>query len=104
MNEFHDDVMLRLAGRQPNWMAPKPVPAGIDARARWPELFVALPGPEAQAVQEACAAIWQAGWVAPDRRDVEDLVEHICGKIRFEEYRRRMRLRYPSAPEEPSRV
>lgn len=104
MNEFHDDVMLRLAGRQPNWMAPKPVPAGIDARARWPELFVNLPEPAVRAIRETCSAIWQTGWTAPDRRDLADLVAEVTDGIGLEEYRRRMRLRYPNAPEDSSPV
>ena len=104
MNEFHDDVMLRLVGRQPNWMAPKPIPPGLDARLRWPEFFRNLPARETTAVREACAAIWYAGWAAPDRRDVADLVAEVSGGISLAEYRRRMRLRYPNAPEDPSPV
>ncbi|MFZ3414937.1 hypothetical protein [Arthrobacter sp. 3Tela_A] len=104
MLEFHDDAMLRLLGRQPNWMAPKPIPAGLDALLRWPALFRNLPQREATAVREACAAVWCTGWTAPDRRDVADLVAEIGGEIDLTEYRRRMRLRYPNAPEEPSRV
>jgi len=104
MLEFRDDVMLRLLGRQPNWMAPKYIPAGLDALLRWPELFVNLPEPEARAVREACSAIWQTGWTAPDRRDVADLVAELRGEIDLEEYRRRMRLRYPNAPENSSPV
>ena len=104
MLEFHDDLMLRLMGRQPNWFAPAVIPAGLDPRLRWPELFENLPERETRAVREASAAIWQTGWAAPDRRDVADLVAELRGEIDLAEYVRRMRVRYPNAPEEPSRV
>ena len=95
MLEFYEDAMLRLIGRQPNWCAPAVIPAGLDPAQRWPELFVNLPQPEMQAVREACSAIWQTGWAAPDRRDVEDLVAQLRGEIDLGEYRHRMQARYP---------
>lgn len=104
MLEFYDDAMLRLTGRQPNWCAPAVIPAGLDPAHRWPELFVDLSGPQTRAVRETCSAIWQTGWTAPDRRDVADLVVQLRGEIDFNEYRRRMRLRYPNAPEDSSPV
>ena len=104
MLEFHDDVMLRLVGRQPNWMDPGTIPAGLDAQVRWPELFRDLPSEKTTAVRETCSAIWYAGWAAPDRRDVADLVAGLSGEIDLHEYRRRMRARYPGVSDYSSPV
>ncbi|MBD7995630.1 hypothetical protein H9639_10010 [Arthrobacter sp. Sa2CUA1] len=77
MLEFHDDVMLRLMGRQPNWIAPAVIPAGLDPLVRWPDLFEGLSARQVRAVREACSAIWQAGWTAPSRTDVADLTAEL---------------------------
>lgn len=104
MLEFHNDVMLRLTGRQPSWIAPAVIPAGLDALVRWPELFEDLSEPETRAVRETCSAIWRTGWVAPSRRDVADLVAELRGEIDLSAYMRRTRARYPNYPEDPSPV
>jgi len=79
MLEFYNDVMLRLTGRQPHWIAPVVIPAGLDALVRWPELFAGLSAPETRAVRETCSAIWRTGRVAPSRQDVADLVAELRG-------------------------
>ena len=60
----------------------------FDVEERWPELFAQLDAVQHNAVRQSLAGGWHEGW-EPNREDVADLADYVCGAITFDEYQER---------------